>query len=216
MITDIEQAITDRLKRGLGRMVRTVKSYNGEADDLAGQIHTLPAVWVTYGGSKVEPASTGGVCGRYQDTAEFVVMVAARNLRNEQAQRQGGIDSREIGSNDLIRAVRRLLDGQRLGFADSRGLVPKAVRAIANHVLVQNAAVSIYAVEYAIRFNTCGLENDRYPDRTDNPDDPDHIFTKYQGTLSEPRPDFEGLDGKIYDPQSAGEIPVNLTLKDKQ
>lgn len=83
MITDIEQAITDRLKRGLGRMVRTVKSYNGEADDLAGQIHTLPAVWVTYGGSKVEPASTGGVCGRYQDTAEFVVMVAARNLRNE-------------------------------------------------------------------------------------------------------------------------------------
>ena len=143
-------------------------------------------------------------------------MVAARNLRNEQAQRQGGIDSREIGSNDLIRAVRRLLDGQRLGFADSRGLVPKAVRAIANHVLVQNAAVSIYAVEYAIRFNTCGLENDRYPERADNPDDPDHIFTKYQVTLSEPWPDFEGLDGKIYDPQSADEIPVNLTLKDKQ
>ncbi|MBH5905284.1 DUF1834 family protein, partial [Neisseria meningitidis] len=105
---------------------------------------------------------------------------------------------------------------QRLGFADSRGLVPKAVRAIANHVLVQNAAVSIYAVEYAIRFNTCGLENDRYPERTDNPDDPNHIFTKYQGTLSEPWPDFEGLDGKIYDPQSADEIPVNLTLKDKQ
>lgn len=216
MITEIEQAVTDRLKRGLGRMVRTVKSYNGEAEDLAGQIHTLPAVWVTYGGSKVEPAGTGGVHSRYQDTAEFVVMVAARNLRNEQAQRQGGIDSREIGSNDLIRAVRRLLDGQRLGFADSRGLVPKAVRTIANHVLVQNAAVSIYAVEYAIRFNTCGLENDRFPERTDNPDHPDHIFTKYQGTLSEPWPDFEGVDGKIYDPQSAGEIPVNLTLKDKQ
>jgi len=45
--TQIEQAICLRLQRGLGRMVRTVKSYNGEADDLAAQIKTLPAVWVT-------------------------------------------------------------------------------------------------------------------------------------------------------------------------
>ncbi len=215
MITDIEQAITGRLKNGLGRMVRTVKSYNGEADDLAGQIHTLPAVWVTYGGSKIETVgSPAGLRGaRYQDTAEFVVMAATRNLRSEAAQRQGGIDAREIGSNDLIRAIRRLLDGQRLGFADSRGLVPKAVRAIANHVLVQQAAVSIYAIEYSICFSSIGLESGRYPEHTDDPASPDYIFAKYQGSLSEPWPDLRGITGKIYDPETGAEVEADINLK---
>lgn len=214
MISEIELAITERLRRGLGRMVRSVKSYNGEADDLAGQIHTLPAVWVTYGGSRIEPLLTSG--GRYRDTAEFVVMVATRNLRNEPAQRQGGADAREIGSNDLIRAVRRLLDGQRLGFADSRGLLPRAVRAVANHVLVQNAAVSLYAVEYVIRFDMQGLEDGRFPEHTDRADEPDYVFAKYQGALSEPWPDFEGLDGRIYDPVGGGETPVTVNLRGGQ
>ncbi|WP_158535664.1 phage protein Gp37, partial [Kingella kingae] len=57
MITVIEQRLVERLKRGLGTMVRTVKSYNGEVDDLAAQIMTLPAVWVTYGGSRIETMS---------------------------------------------------------------------------------------------------------------------------------------------------------------
>ncbi|WP_118846658.1 DUF1834 family protein [Neisseria lactamica] len=214
MITEIEQALVHRLKTGLGRMVRTVKSYGGEIEDLPNQIMTLPAVWVTYGGSRVEAMGTSKK--RYQDSAEFIVMVATRSLRNEAALRQGGTDAREVGTNDLLYAVRRLTDGQTLGLADSRGLTPKAVRPLANNALVQNAAVSVFAVEYVLRFDSFALEDGRYPERTDNPDDPDHIFTKYQGTLSEPWPDFEGLDGKIYDPQSADEIPVDLTLKDKQ
>ena len=102
--TQIEQAICLRLQRGLGRMVRTVKSYNGEADDLAAQIKTLPAVWVTYGGSRVETISGGN---RYQDTATFAVMCATHSLRNEAAQRQGGVVLQEIGSNALIDAERR-------------------------------------------------------------------------------------------------------------
>ena len=64
--------MVDRLRRGLGRMVRTVKSYNGEVDDLAAQIMTLPAVWVTYGGSRIDSKATGSQ--RYQDKATFVVM----------------------------------------------------------------------------------------------------------------------------------------------
>ncbi len=59
VITVIEQRLVERLKRGLGTMVRTVKSYNGEVDDLAAQIMTLPAVWVTYGGSRIETMSNG-------------------------------------------------------------------------------------------------------------------------------------------------------------
>ena len=90
-----------------------------------------------------------------------------RSLRNEVAQRQGGVVMQEIGSNDLIDAVRRLLDGQRLGLpaADSRGLTPKAIRAIANHTLVQQAAVSVYALEYTLRLNRCALETTVSPSR---------------------------------------------------
>ncbi|STZ76334.1 phage protein Gp37 [Bergeriella denitrificans] len=211
VITRIEQAIVDRLRRGLGNMVRTVKSYNGEAEDLAAQIMTLPAVWVTYGGSRIEAVATAR--SRYQDSAEFVVMAATRSIRNETAQRHGGIDIREVGSNDLVWAVRRLLDGQRLGLGDSRGLTPKAVRPIANHALVANAAVSVFAVEYTLRFNSCALEDGRFPEKTDDPCSPDYLFTKYRGELSEPWPWFEHFDGIIFDPASGAEIPVNLEIK---
>lgn len=196
-------------------MVRTVKSYNGEAEDLPGQLATLPAVWVTYGGSRIEAVSRGAAM-RYQDTAEFVVMVATRNLRNELAQRQGGSDMREVGSNDLIRAVRRLLDGQRLDLADSRGLVPKAVRSIANAIPISNAAISVYAVEYQIRFDSAGLDNGRFPEEVRDPDHPDHIFTKYQGKLSDPWPWFDYLDGAVIDPQSGAQVPCAINIKEQR
>ena len=75
MISKIEQAVVARLRLGLGRMVRTVKSYGGEVDDLSQQLTTFPAVWVTYGGSRVEAANTGK--SRYREQAEMVVMVAS-------------------------------------------------------------------------------------------------------------------------------------------
>lgn len=211
MITKIEQAMVERLQRGLGRMVRTVKSYNGEVDDLAAQIMTLPAVWVTYGGSRIDSKATGGQ--RFQDKATFVVMCATRSLRNEVSGRHGGVDKREIGSNDLIRAVRRLLDGQRLGLADSRGLVPQAVNTIVNHAVFQAAALSVYAIEYTISFDSTPLENNRFPEEQTDPTHPDYIFTQYQGQLSAPYALFEYLDGVIIDPQSQTQTPINLEIK---
>lgn len=211
MISKVEQAVADRLAQGLGRMVRTVKSYGGELDDLSGSIHALPAVWVAYGGSRIQAADTGG--RRYREAAQFAVMCATRSLRSEAAGRHGGIDSREIGSNALVWAVRRLLDGQRLGFADSRGLVPQAVRPIANHALVQNAALSVAAVEYLMHWDSCPLEDGRFPEETGNPADADYVFVKYGGRLSAPYPFFERLDGLIADPQSAASVPLDVNLK---
>lgn len=211
MITKIEQAMVERLKHGLGQMVRTVKSYNGEVDDLAAQIMTLPAVWVTYGGSRIDSKATGSQ--RYQDKATFVVMCATRNLRNEIAGRQGGMDKREIGSNDLIRACRRLLDGQRLGLADSRGLIPQAVNVIVNNTLVQSAALSVYAIEYAIYFDSVPLENERFPEKQSDPNHPDHVFTHYSGSLSVPYPPFDGLDGTLFDPESKAQVPIKVEMK---
>ena len=211
MITKIEQAIVARLTAGLGQMVRTVKSYNGEAEDLGGQIHTLPAVWVTYGGGKIECVAAGRQ--RYQNTGKFVVMAATRSLRNELAQRQGGIDQREIGSNELIYAVRRLLDGQRLGFGDSRGLMPSAVRPVVNHTLVANDAVSIFAIEYALCWDSRPLEEGRFPEHPGDPTDPDHVFTKYQGELSEPLPMLEQVTSRIFNPESGAETAADINLK---
>lgn len=211
MITTIERAMVLRLRQGLGQMVRTVKSYGGELDELALQIQTLPAVWVSYGGSRIETKAGGQ---RYQDSAVFAVMCATRNLRGEAAGRQGGADRREIGSNGLIRAVRRLLDGQRLGLADSRGLVPQSVNALLNHSVLQAAALSVYAVEYRICFDSTPLEDGRFPERQTDPKHPDYPFTLYGGTLSAADPPFEGLDGRLFDPQSGAARPVHIDLRE--
>lgn len=210
MITQIEQKIVDRLKRGLGKMVRTVKSYRGEADDLAGQIMTLPAVWITFGGCKVEPSASGQQ--RYQNIGEFVVMCATRSLRSETAMRQGGVRAEEVANNELVEAVRRLLDGQRLGGADSRGLMPKAIRPIANHVLVQNAAVSLFAVEYNFYWSSYPLENDRFADeQSTHPEDA--VFARYHGEHSPAYPDFKYFDSLVFDPELTASVPSFLELK---
>ncbi|MCP6105162.1 DUF1834 family protein, partial [Klebsiella pneumoniae] len=51
IITQIESAIIDRLTRGLGKLVREVRSYSGELDgEPAEVVRQLPGVWVTFGG----------------------------------------------------------------------------------------------------------------------------------------------------------------------
>ena len=69
MISKIEQAVVARLRLGLGRMARTVKSYGGEVEDLGQQLTTFPAVWVTYGGSRIEAGNTAK--DRYREQAEL-------------------------------------------------------------------------------------------------------------------------------------------------
>lgn len=49
MITQIENALVERLQRGLGRLVNTVKSYGGELDDESLGTSRLPMCLVTFG-----------------------------------------------------------------------------------------------------------------------------------------------------------------------
>lgn len=211
MITKIENNIVERLKLGLGTMVRTVKSYGGEVDDLAAQIMTLPAVWVTYGGSRIEKKETGN--GRFQDEATFVVMCATRNLRNEAARRQGGIDWREVGVNELIGAVRRLLDGQRLGLSDSRGLTPKAVKTIVNNAVFQAASLSVYAIEYSFYFDRTALPDGQFAQAVNDEAHPDFVFERYKGKLSEPDALFDYFDALIFDPETQAKLPARMEIK---
>lgn len=139
MITKIEQALTDRLQRGLGKLVNTVKSYGGEFDDESFGTARLPMCLITYGGSRIERKTTNAK--RYQSKDTFVIMLAVRSLRSNQAARQGGIDKREIGVNQLISAVRRLLDSQTLGGL-VRPLNPVAVRTIFNNAKFNTSSIT--------------------------------------------------------------------------
>ena len=123
MITNIENALVDRLTRGLGQLANTVKSYGGELDDESLGTGRLPMVLVTFGGARIESMTVRG--NAFRTSAKFVVIVAVRSLRSNQAARQGGVDKREVGANQLIYAVRRLLDTQRLGGLTMRSFVLK-------------------------------------------------------------------------------------------
>lgn len=217
MITAIENAIVERLKSGLGRMVQEVKSYGGELDSesWARAIGRVPAVWVAYGGAKVSTKNLAHA--RYEQSATFAVMCATRSLRSEQAGRQGGASMREVGSNTLIYAVLRLLSGQRLdGRLNSFGLIPKNVRIILKNAYVSNGALSVVSIEFNANWPFEALENGRYPELVTDPDDPDYIFSQYGAQQSATDADFNTMTALILDENTGAQIDTNLDMKDNQ
>ncbi|WP_156471578.1 phage protein Gp37 [Snodgrassella sp. CFCC 13594] len=198
-------------------MVRQVKSYGGELDNenWANAIKQVPCCWVTYGGAKIDTKSTSKQL--YEQTATMVVMAASRSLRSELAGRQGGLDKREVGSNDLIFAVLRLLSGQRLDEKlNSFGLVPKKVRTILNNAVVQNGALSVVAIEFEATWNFTALESGRFPEETTDKANPDYVFTQYQGELSDPYPEFLRMDSLIFDDKLGAQVHSELRLNEEQ
>ncbi|VEH67141.1 Mu-like prophage protein gp36 [Rodentibacter pneumotropicus] len=95
VITQIEQALVERLQRGLGRLVSTVKSYGGELDDESLSTSRLPMCLVTFGGARIERMGTNA--RRHQSTANFVIIVAVNSLRSNLAARQGAWISVKLG-----------------------------------------------------------------------------------------------------------------------
>lgn len=213
MITELENLIVGWLKRGLGTMVREVKSYGGEisGENWANAIKQVPACWVTYGGSKIAAKSTSR--GLYDEKAKLVVMVATRTLRSEAAARQNGVDVREVGSNMLVWAVLRLLTAQRFeNVLDSKGLSPVAVTTVLKDAVIQSAALSVMAIEFDATFEWKPLEDGRFPLETSDVTNPDHIFTKYKGELSDAWPNFLRMDSLIFDDQLGASIESKLEL----
>ncbi|MFQ1050374.1 DUF1834 family protein [Avibacterium paragallinarum] len=208
MITKIEQALTDRLQRGLGKLVNTVKSYGGEFDDESFGTARLPMCLITYGGSRIERKATSAK--RYQSTDTFVIMLAVRSLRSNIAARQGGVDKREVGVNQLISAVRRLLDSQTLGGL-VRPLNPVAVRTIFNNAKFNASSITAYAIEYEVTYdNASPLEDGLYPEPTADKTNPDYVFNAYQGELSEPAPMLARVAGQIFDPTNGATVPLDV------
>jgi phage gp37-like protein len=184
IVTQIEKAIIARLQTGMGKLVREVKSYSGELDGQPENvIRQLPAVWVTFGGIQgSELLSTAR--NKWRDRGRFVVIAGTRNTRSDEATRQGGAAKNEVGSYQLVYAIRRLLGRQDLGLPIDF-LMPGAVRTLFNTEL-QNHAMSVFACEFDTRFDEAALDNGKFPlAAADLPaGHSDRIFSEYSGQTS--------------------------------
>lgn len=199
MITTVENALVERLRLGLGKLCATVKSYGGEIDDESFGTMRFPLCLVCYAGSRVVRKTTNAQ--RYQSVDTFVIILAVKSLRSNMASRQGGVDKREIGVNQLISATRRLLDAQTLG-GQVKPLNPKQVKTLFNHARFNAQSISAYALEYEVVYdNVRPLEDGRFPEETQDPTHPDYVFHLYKGQLSAPDPELEGIAGVLYDPE---------------
>ncbi|MEB0964965.1 DUF1834 family protein [Citrobacter braakii] len=198
MISEIELALVERLRGGLGHMVQEVGTYAGELDGDPGRIvRCLPAAWVTFGGIvKTERYSTSRQ--KYIATGRFVVVTGDYNTRSEQSARQGGSVRDEVGTNLLVESVRRLITGQDLGLKIDY-FEPGRVRTLFNTGVAERA-MSVFACEFDTRWVEHALENGKWPERGA---EADRAFNRYHGRLSDPDPDLLRI-GTQYDTDISG------------
>ncbi len=165
-ISSIEDAIIRRISEAKLPYLRTLTTYGGELDGENSRcVRAFPAVWVAFQGA--EKAKAVGTSKQvYHVSASFVVLVAARNLRNEAATRKG--DALQVGTYQMLEDVRALLLRQDFS-AWGLHIDPLElgrVRSLFNGQL-QDQGVSVYAQEwhttYAVRVSD---GDDTLPDFT--------------------------------------------------
>lgn len=206
VITAVELAIVDRLKRGLGTMVRSVETYGGQLDeDLADVVRSFPAAWVTFAGV-TNTTATGTSRKGWRTSGMFAVMVGARSVRKESASRHGGPAKHEVGTNQLIYAVRRLLTRQDLGLEIAH-LEPGRVRTL-HHALLGNEAFSAFALEFHTAWVEYELPNGTFPEAVPA-GHPDAVFADYGGELSPTPPDLDTTDLRYRLQPDDGEDDAN-------
>lgn len=212
MITKVEQALIERLRLGLGKMVYSVGSYSGEIDDSQLDVRRLPACLVSYAGSDFDARSVNARGKRYQATDTFVVLVMARSMRSAVAGRVGGVTQQEVGVNLLLSAVKYLLINQTLG-----GLVspiqPKRIRTIWNNAEVKKEKISAFAIEFEMSYTENGfLDDGRFPEGIS---ELEQLFKQYQGKLDEPYQELNGLHNHIFDPNNNATTSVTVVREEK-
>lgn len=144
MISIIEDAIKGQIEAAKLPYVRTLATYGGQLDgDFATVIRQLPGIWIVFKGEGPGSA-TDTTRRRWKIPATFIVMVAARNLRNEQSQRHG--DKLQIGTYQMLADLRALLLQQTFGLP-IEPLKPGPTRTLFNARL-QDQAMSGFAQEW--------------------------------------------------------------------
>lgn len=151
MIGTVEQAIIDRLRLAndhdvFGYDIRQIDSYGGQAgDDVAEHVKGLPAIWVTYDGANIETQVSRGP----RHNHKYIVVVAARSLRNESEGRRGS--HRDVGVYQLARDVISVLHGFVPVMDKTKGLRIGAITPIAAPN-TRNRNAAIYAINITTEF----------------------------------------------------------------
>lgn len=224
MIGKVELAVIERLKKGLGKLARNVKGYGGEFDDGALEVaKLLPCVYVVFDGI-VDTSASSTRRQKFKVEARYSVIVVTRSVRSEAASRLGGPSSKEIGSYDLIYAVRRLLAAQDLGIEGLDSLRPEKVTSLFNGK-AQGKALSVFACQFSTRWYENALDNGRYPISIDTspgevqPGDVksdewqpgDEVFVQHEAQLDEPLPMLKEVASEVYD----GDAKLQFHLETK-
>lgn len=211
MTTQVEQAIIERLRLGLGQMAIQVESYGGQLDDdLDNVVRAFPSVWVTFAG--VTNTKTHGLSRKnFATYVRFVVMVGDYNVRNEGGTRMGGPALDEVGSYRMVHAVRRLLINQDFGLPIDF-LKPGRVRTLYNTRL-GDRAVSVFGCEFDTYWIEGALECGRWPEPQDS-NDPDYVFVQYRGKTDAPYPDLTSVELQYHLTSAPdGEVAADDTVK---
>ncbi|EPL7761146.1 DUF1834 family protein [Acinetobacter baumannii] len=139
--------------------IREIKTYGGEFDDeTLAFIDTFPAIWVTFKSSGA-PRKISENKTVYP--INLVVLVGARSVRNEEAQRLGG--GRDIGTFKMLSLVHNLLIGNDLSSAGVKGLAPLELghtRTIFN-TTTRRQSVSVLSQEFSTQYTITASDRDR-------------------------------------------------------
>lgn len=149
MIGLVENAMLARIKEASANHAipyafRTLETWPKDfVEYLEREALQFPACWSTFGGAhKGERVSRG----RWAMASSFGLVVAAQNLRNEQARRHGGTAA-EPGSYQLAKDVLRLLGDQTFGL-DVLPFLPVSILPVETHDIPKLAQISMYAVSF--------------------------------------------------------------------
>lgn len=198
MILTVEDAVLERLRRGLGRSVKTVEPYGGQFDE-GGLSHVLsgaPALYVSFAGHK-NPKAKNTAGDVLHVPATFVVYVVVRNVASESAGRRG--TANEVGAYQLIEAVRRLLGHQDLGLAIDAFKVG-AVQLLGN-VKVGSSGFTAYGCSFDTHWIERLVSVQGFPLRSDP------VFAGLLGERSDDVPDLLRI-GLMHDVEANGTVDV--------
>ena len=154
-IAEVENAILARLQAAsdagvLGYRFRTLESYPENFDkylkEKVNGDEAYPAAWVVFGGWR-NPVDLGA---EVQIEAAFGVVVAARSLRNETAQRHGSGLASEPGSYQLLRDSIGLIQGHSLGL-EIGGLQLVQSQSVRLPQTITEDKLSVFASEFRTR-----------------------------------------------------------------
>ena len=212
LLIQVQDAIADRLRQGLGRMVREVAadldetglcgldlaqgSFQSRLTPAAGGrpesagLGAAPALWTVAGGiSACQPSAS--LRQRYKAQARFTVIVGDR-LQADHGYAGAGVWQ-------LVYAVRRLLSAQDFGLAVSP-LMPEQVRPL-GQAQRDGQPWSLVACDFSCHWLDEALDNGHWPSPQGEAD-PDQVFARFGGRLEGPAAEWRStrldysLDGK--------------------